>query len=289
MTGAYHIRCDNESGFEGERLNPNRARALDELLMAQSFFSLEQKHALASEFPHRDWLELQSPQTILRWSLETYGAGLTMATAFGAEGCALLGMLAQIRDETGLMPDIFNLDTGYQFDETLDLKRRIEDRYGFSIRAIAPDAGIEDAESDSRSEFEQPLYQSMPNLCCYFRKVVPLASAVEGFSAWITAIRRDQTPERAGAPIVGFDAQFPLVKINPLANWTKAQVWNYIHQNRVPYNPLHDQGFPSIGCWPCTRAVQNGEDDRAGRWSGSDKRECGIHVDLVGKASVRVG
>jgi len=257
--------------------------------MAQSNLSLEQKTALQSAFPPRAWLELQSPQTILKWSLETYGAGLTMATAFGAEGCALLGMLAQIRDETGLLPDIFNLDTGYQFAETLELKRRIEERYGFSIRAISPDAGINDAETDSRAVFEQPLYQSQPNLCCYFRKVVPLASAVEGFSAWITAIRRDQTPERANAPIVGFDSQFPLVKINPLANWTKAQVWDYIRQNDVPYNPLHERGFPSIGCWPCTRAVKHGEDDRAGRWSGSDKRECGIHVDLVGSAGLKVG
>ena len=245
--------------------------------------SYAQKSDLQAAFPDRDWLEAQSPQDILRWSLETYGAGLTMATAFGAEGCALLGMLAHLRDETGLSPDIFNLDTGYQFAETLDLKRRIEDKYGFAIRAIQPDAGINDAEADSKTIFDQPLYQSQPNLCCYFRKVVPLAGAVEGFSAWITAIRRDQTPERAGAPIIGFDNQFPLVKINPLANWSKAQVWEYIRAHDVPFNPLHEQGFPSIGCWPCTRAVQVGEDDRAGRWAGTDKRECGIHVDLVGK------
>jgi len=252
--------------------------------MAQPTLSPQRKSALEAAFPDRDWLEAQSPQTILRWSLETYGDGLTMATAFGAEGCALLGMLARIRDETGMAPDIFNLDTGYQFEETLELKRRIEDRYGFSIRAIQPDAAIANAEADSQSIFEQPLYQSEPNLCCYFRKVVPLASAVEGFSAWITAIRRDQTPERAHAPIVGFDSQFPLVKINPLANWTKAQVWDYIRQSDVPFNPLHERGFPSIGCWPCTRAVQAGEDDRAGRWAGTDKRECGIHVDVLGKA-----
>ncbi len=255
--------------------------------MAQSSLSSERKEQLQAEFPSREWLELQSPQKILKWSLETYGAGLTMATAFGAEGCALLGMLAKIRDETGLLPDIFNLDTGYQFEETLDLKRRLEDKYNISIRAIQPDAGIEYAEADSRSIFEEPLYQSQPNLCCYYRKVLPLAGAVEGFDAWITAIRRDQTPERANAPIVGFDSQFPLVKINPLANWTKQQVWDYIRANRVPYNPLHDQGFPSIGCWPCTRAVKAGEDDRAGRWGGTDKRECGIHVNLVGKVALR--
>lgn len=255
--------------------------------MAQSSLSSERKNQLQAGFPDRNWLERQSPQTILKWSLQTYGAGLTMATAFGAEGCALLGMLARLRDEIGILPDIFNLDTGYQFEETLDLKRRIEDKYGFSIRAIQPDAAIVDAEADSRSIFEQPLYQSQPNLCCYYRKVVPLAGAVEGFDAWITAIRRDQTPERATAPIVGFDAQYPLVKINPLANWTKQQVWDYIRANRVPYNPLHDQGYPSIGCRPCTRAVKSGEDDRSGRWVGSDKRECGIHINLMGKAALQ--
>lgn len=253
--------------------------------MAQPL-SDERKAELRAAFPSPEWQEKQPPQEILKWSLETYGSGLTMATAFGAEGCALLGMLAQIRDETGLFPDIFNLDTGYQFEETLDLKRRIEDKYGFSIRAIQPDVGIKHAEIDSRNLFEEPLYASQPNLCCYFRKVLPLAGAVEGFNAWITAIRRDQTPERAGAAIIGFDSQFPLVKINPLANWTKAQVWDYIRANRVPYNPLHDQGFPSIGCWPCTRSVKAGEDDRAGRWAGSDKRECGIHVNLAGKVAM---
>ena len=107
---------------------------------------------------------------------------------------------------------------------------------------------------------------------------------MQGYEAWISAIRRDQTPERAHQPIVGWDKKFELVKINPLANWTKSDVWNYILNNDVPYNPLHDQGYPSIGCWPCTRAVGAGEDDRAGRWAGTAKKECGLHVlNTVGK------
>lgn len=231
-----------------------------------------------SNWPATAWLEAATPQEILRWAVETYGEKLTMATAFGAEGCALLDMLAKIRDEIGIFPDVFNLDTGYQFGQTLALKSQIEKKYAIQIRSVQPDGGIIPAEAKSKSETGEPLYKSDPNLCCYWRKVAPLAGAVEGFEAWITAIRRDQTPERASASIVGPDKQFPLIKINPLANWSKNQVWEYIKTNDVPFNPLHDQGFPSIGCWPCTRPVAQGDDDRAGRWAGTEKRECGIHL-----------
>ena len=239
-----------------------------------------EKDELQTRWPTHQWLESATPQQILHWAVQTYGEKLTMATAFGAEGCVLLDMLGKIRDEIGVAPDVFNLDTGYQFAETLELKARIEAKYGLKIRAIAPDEVIESLETQSQAEHSAPLYKTDPNLCCYARKVLPLSGAVEGFSAWITAIRRDQTPSRANAPILGWDDQFPLVKINPLANWSKAQVWDYARENDVPTNPLHNQGFPSIGCWPCTRAVKDGEDDRAGRWSGTAKKECGIHIDL---------
>lgn len=228
--------------------------------------------------PDAAWLEAATPQEILRWAVQTYGQKLTMATAFGAEGCVLLDMLAKVRDETGFFPDVFNLDTGYQFGQTLALKTQIEHKYGIQIRAVQPHEGILAAEAKSKGETGGPLYKSDPNECCYWRKVAPLAGAVEGFEAWITAIRRDQTPERAGAAIVGPDKQFPLVKINPLANWSREKVWAYIKEQGVPYNPLHDQGFPSIGCWPCTKPVVAGQDDRAGRWAGTEKTECGIHV-----------
>ena len=232
----------------------------------------------SSAIPAQSWLETATPAQILRWAVETYGEKLTMATAFGAEGCAILDMLVKIRDEIGVFPDVFNLDTGYQFGQTLALKSQIEKKYRIQIRAVAPDAGVIAAEARSKSEFGTPLYKSDPDNCCFHRKVVPLKDAVAGFEAWITAIRRDQTPERAGAAIVGPDKSFPLVKINPLANWSSAQVWNYIRENGVPYNPLHDQNFPSIGCWPCTKPVSEGQDARAGRWAGSEKRECGIHL-----------
>jgi phosphoadenosine phosphosulfate reductase len=227
------------------------------------------------------WAEEATPQQILRWAVEKYGDKLTLATAFGAEGCVILHMLAKIRDDIGVYPDVFNLDTGYQFGQTLALKSQIEKKYDIKIRAVQPDAGIEAAEARSKSEAGVPLYKSSPNDCCYWRKVVPLKGAVAGFEAWVTAVRRDQTPERAKMAIVGPDAQFPLVKINPLAKWSKQDVWDYIRANDVPYNPLHDQNFPSIGCWPCTRPVAAGQGDREGRWAGTEKKECGIHVGPI--------
>ena len=230
------------------------------------------------ELPSTSWLEAATPQEILKWAVQTYGEKLTMATAFGAEGCVLLDMLAKLRDETGIFPDVFNLDTQYQFGQTLSLRAQIERKYDIQIRVLTPDEGIVAAEAQSKSETGQPLYKTDPNECCYWRKVVPLEQAVAGFDAWISAIRRDQTPQRAATAIVGADKKFDLIKINPLANWSKEQVWDYIRENDVPTNPLHAQGFPSIGCWPCTKPVQDGEDERAGRWSGTEKKECGLHV-----------
>ena len=218
-------------------------------------------------------LEGQEPQEILRWALNEYGSGLTMATAFGAEGCSLIAMLAQLRDETGIAADIFNLDTGYQFAQTLDLRERMQKRYGLPIRLVSNVETVKEMEA----RFGGPIYKTQPEECCRLRKIVPLADAVQGFEAWISAIRRDQTPERADQPLVGPDLRYPLVKVNPLANWSKERVWQFIRDNNVPYNPLHDVGFPSIGCYPCTRPVQSGQDDRAGRWDGT-KRECGLHV-----------
>jgi phosphoadenosine phosphosulfate reductase len=213
-----------------------------------------------------DW----SPQEILAWAAEAYGDKLAMATAFGAEGCALISMLAGISNEVFL----FNLDTGYQFPETLELRERLMDKYGVNVRLVR----AEESVSEMEARFGGPIYSKDPDLCCHIRKVEPLPKVVKGYHAWISSIRRDQSPMRANAPIIGWDRKFQLVKVNPLANWTKKDVWNYILKNYVPYNPLHDQGYPSIGCWPCTRAVGAGDDERAGRWAGFAKVECGLHV-----------
>jgi phosphoadenosine phosphosulfate reductase len=215
-------------------------------------------------------VEGRTPQEILRWAVESFHPRLTMATAFGAEGCCLIHMLAEI--EPGVR--LFNLDTGYQFAETLELRERLRHRYGIAVEMIQPELTVAEYEA----EHGGPLYIHRPDQCCHDRKVLPLRRAVVGYEAWISAIRRDQTNHRAVAGIVQWDAKFSLVKINPLLGWTKQDVWAFVMKHDVPYNPLHDLGYPSIGCRPCTRPVQEGEDDRAGRWAGTVKKECGLHV-----------
>lgn len=219
-------------------------------------------------------LETRTPQEILAWSADTYRPRLALATAFGAEGCVLIAMLAEIGAADAV--HLFNLDTGYQFTETLETRERLQDKYGVFVHLVPPKEAVHAAEAES----PDPLYVRDLDRCCFLRKVVPLREymAAGDFAAWISAIRRDQTPDRAGQPLVGWDAKFGLAKINPLANWSKRDVWEYITKNDVPYNPLMDQGFPSIGCWPCTRAVGAGEDERAGRWAGRAKTECGLHI-----------
>jgi phosphoadenosine phosphosulfate reductase len=215
-------------------------------------------------------LETATPQEIVRWAVEHYFPKLTMATAFGPEGCVIIHMIAQIEPRV----HVFNLDTGYQFKETLELREMIKQRYGIEVEYKRADTTVEVYEQLHGG----PLYKTNPDQCCADRKVKVLKEAAKGWHAWMSGIRRDQSPDRAKAPIVGWDKKFNLVKISPLANWTKKDIWKLITDENVPYNPLHDHGYPSIGCWPCTRAVMFGEDERAGRWSGFQKTECGLHT-----------
>ena len=212
----------------------------------------------------------ESPQEILRWAVADFHPRLTMATAFGAEGCCLIHMLAEI--EPGVRT--FNLETGYQFPETLELRERIRERYGIDVELVRPELTVADYEAKNGG----PLYRRRPDQCCHDRKVVPLRRALAGYHAWVSAIRSDQTADRGLAAVVQWDARFGLVKVNPLLRWTRREVWKFILAHDVPYNPLHDRGYPSIGCWPCTRAVSEGEDERAGRWGGTGKTECGLNV-----------
>ena len=218
---------------------------------------------------HNQRLESATPKEIIQWAHGRFSPSLTMGTAFGPEGMTIIHMLATIAPET----PVFNLDTGYQFAETLDMVRRIKARYGMDIELKRPSLSVTEYEAANGG----PVYKTDPNECCFQRKIVVLRQAVAGMSAWISAIRRDQSPDRAQAPIVGWDKKFGLVKVNPLANSTKRSVWKMITDEDVPYNPLHDQGYSSVGCQPCTRAVLFGEDERAGRWSGTAKTECGLH------------
>ncbi len=213
-----------------------------------------------------------TPEEILRWAAAEFHPRLLMATAFGAEGCCLIHMLAEIEPATS----IINIDTGYQFAETLDVREEIARKYGILVEYVRPEQSVVDYEL----EHGGPLYGHRPDQCCHDRKVLPLRRAVERFAprAWISAIRKDQTSHRAVAGVVEWDRKFGLVKVNPLLHWSKKDVWGFILRHGVPYNRLHDAGYPSIGCQPCTRAVRAGEDDRAGRWAGKVKKECGLHV-----------
>lgn len=239
-------------------------------LVAAEGDSLEPTAELLNELAAKSLeLEPASPQDILRWAVTRFAPHFTMATAFGPEGMTIIHMLAEIAPET----PIFNLETGYQFKETLELRERVKDRYGIEVEYKRAALTVEEYEAVN----DGPLYQRNPDQCCADRKLKVLHEAVKGKHAWASAIRRDQSPDRAKAPIVAWDKKFGLVKVSPLANWTKKDVWKLITEHDIPYNPLHDQGYTSIGCWPCTRAVLFGEDERAGRWSGSKKTECGLH------------
>jgi len=212
----------------------------------------------------------QSPQDILRWAVDKFHPKLMMATAFGAEGCCIIHMLADIEPSV----HVLNLETGYQFPETLELRERIKARYGIEVKYIYPEMTVAEYEA----EHGGPLYTIRADQCCHDRKILPLRKAVIGYDAWISAIRADQTEHRKIAGVVQADPKFGLVKVNPLLGWNKKDVWNFIVKNDVPYNPLHDQDYPSIGCWPCTRPVTDGGDERSGRWVGTGKKECGLHV-----------
>ncbi|MBX9583544.1 MAG: phosphoadenylyl-sulfate reductase [Gemmataceae bacterium] len=219
-----------------------------------------------------DRLSTASPYEVLSWAVDRFHPRLLMATAFGAEGCCILHLLADINPAVR----VINIDTGYQFPETLELRERIKGRYNIEVEFVRPELTVAEYEA----EHGGPLYGHRPDQCCHDRKVLPLRAAMKRLDplAWVSAIRKDQTADRGRADVVEWDPKFDVVKVNPLLNWTKKDVWAFVVKHDVPYNPLHDRGYPSIGCWPCTRAVQPGEDDRAGRWAGKVKKECGLHV-----------
>ena len=195
---------------------------------------------------------------ILRWASHHLSPRLTFATGFGAEGCVIIDLIA--RDELPI--DLFALETELLFPETYALWRALEAKYGITIRAVRPAQTVAQQEAT----LGPALWARDPDRCCELRKIEPLRRALSGFDAWITAIRREQTPERAAAQVVEHDHRFDLVKINPLVTWTHDDVWTYLHHHDVPYNELHERGFPTIGCQPCTSPGGAGEHARAGRW-----------------------
>ncbi|QHT63330.1 phosphoadenylyl-sulfate reductase [Paenibacillus lycopersici] len=213
-------------------------------------------------------LETATPQEILKFAVETF-PNITFACSFGAEDVVLVDMLQKISPKT----DIFYLDTDFHFKETYETRDRMAEIYGLEFVQVKPAITPE----EQAAQYGEELWKTNANECCNIRKVNPLTQILSKYEAWITGIRRDQAPTRANAKKIEYDTKFGLVKFNPIADWTSEDVWNYIRENNVFYNPLHDNNYPSIGCEYCTRQVMPGEDPRAGRWSGQEKTECGLH------------
>ena len=217
-----------------------------------------------------------TPLEVLKWFLQEYQGRIALSSSLGAEDQVLTDMIVKIDPTTR----IFTLDTGRLFYETYELMEKTCLRYGISISVYFPEAGrVEKMVTEKGINL---FYESVENRkeCCHVRKVEPLRRAFEGLDVWICGLRRSQSITRADGQLVEWDEDNGLIKLNPLIGWTEDEVWSYIRENHVPYNVLHDKGFPSIGCQPCTRAVMPGEDIRAGRWwwENQDTRECGLHV-----------
>jgi phosphoadenosine phosphosulfate reductase len=210
------------------------------------------------------------PQDILRWAAETYGDNLVVVTSFQPTGIATLHMLSEIAPHT----TVLTLDTGLLFPETYALMDRLEQQLKLRLIRVRPAQTVE----QQAVTYGANLWERDPDQCCNLRKTVPLRQSLVGYQAWITGLRRDQSTGRQSTPIVSWDTKYDMVKLSPLVVWTEDMVWTYIHAHDLPYNPLHDQQYPSIGCFPCTQPVAPGADKRAGRWAQHHKTECGIHV-----------
>ncbi len=215
-------------------------------------------------------LEGADPREVIEWAVETYGGSLALSASFGGgEGMALLDMISKITDRV----TVLTIDTGFIFRETAEFREEVMRRYKLPLEVLRPALTVE----EQVERYGERMRTCTPDLCCQVRKIEPLQRALERYDAWMTGIRREQTPQRAGTKTVVWEERYGAAKIAPLAHWTDEQVWDYVKENDVPVNPLLHQGYKSIGCEPQTRPVHDDEDPRAGRWAGLDKTECGIH------------
>jgi len=213
-------------------------------------------------------LELAPAETIIEWAVATFGERFCVTSSMG--DAVLADLVAKVAP--GI--DVVFLDTGYHFVETIGTRDAVAATMAVNLVTIAPELSV--AEQDET--YGKDLYKTDPDLCCKLRKVEPLAQALSGYDAWATGLRRAETKNRVIAPVIGWDAKKQKVKVSPIARWSDEQVERYIAENGVLVNPLTYDGYPSIGCWPCTRRVAPGEDPRSGRWAGTNKTECGIHT-----------
>ncbi|MDM5272761.1 phosphoadenylyl-sulfate reductase [Sulfurovum sp. zt1-1] len=216
------------------------------------------------------------PEEALEFFLNKYGQKIALSSSFGVEDQVLTDMMLKIDKRA----NIFTLDTGRLPYETYSVMDETNLKYGIKVSVYFPDR--EDVEALYRTQGINGFYESIENRqrCCFVRKIAPLKRALDGLDIWVTGLRSNQSVTRKDMQLFEMDETNNVIKFNPLLNWSETDVWDYIHKNKVPYNKLHDQGFPSIGCAPCTRAVKEGEDIRSGRWwwENPEHKECGLHI-----------
>ena len=216
----------------------------------------------------------KNPQGLLKWIAEKLpNEKVVMGTGFGPPGIVLLDMLFKVTKNIS----VFYIDTGFLFDQTYNLKNQLEEKYGFEFLRFSTEL----TPLAQEKQYGKNLWEKDPDACCNLRKVLPMKDALENFDFWITGIRRKQTDVRAHADLIEFEPRFSAIKLNPLLNWTHDEVWEYIKEHDLPYNPLHDRNYPSIGCKQCTSPVCAGDNKRSGRWKGLNKTECGLHQASV--------
>ncbi|WLV25046.1 phosphoadenylyl-sulfate reductase [Aciduricibacillus chroicocephali] len=204
---------------------------------------------------------------VLKWAYDNYDDELIYACSFGVEGVVMLDLITKAKADA----KVVFLDTGLHFQETYELIDKVKERYpDLKIELKKPELTVE----EQGEKFGEKLWEVQPNRCCYYRKVVPLQAVLSGATAWLSGLRRSQGPSRANTNFVNLDENFQSVKICPLIHWSWEDIWDYVKEHNLPYNPLHDQGYPSIGCAPCTLPG----DGRDGRWAGKGKTECGLHI-----------
>ena len=213
--------------------------------------------------------EKANPLELLQWLWQNYGKGVVLGTGFGPSGIILIHHLKK----AGLTIPIFYLDTGLFFDETYQLKEKIERELDVQFTRVSTDLSLEDQAVQYGSE----LWRNNPNKCCFLRKILPLQQYLADKEVWITGVRRSQSQARKQTKMFEWDPMNKVMKVNPLVSWTSEDVWSFIKIFKLPYNKLHESGYRSIGCSPCTQPVLPHEDERAGRWAGMNKTECGIH------------
>jgi len=216
-----------------------------------------------------DDLEDKTAEDVLRVAVDLFHPRLLLTCSWQKQSSVLVHMISEIQPDVRVV----EFDTGLLFRETADTRRRVVERYPVRFERIEPELTVEE-QAEAHGD---RLWERDPDACCAIRKVAPLTRALEGMDAWITGIRREQSTTRENARKIEIDERRGVVKVQPLADWTNRDVWRYIWRHGIPYNPLHDHGYPSIGCVPCTSPVGSGADERSGRWRGTGKAECGLH------------